>query len=296
MDLFAIGSLNAYTKNLKLQTQWNLKKESGDTAGKGKSLSDWLQASQGLKGNKAEQAAAAAAYADAIQRTREQGDDKLREIMNKVYAGGKLTRDEREYLRAKDPEAWQKLKSAEQEQKSYERELKRCKTKEEVQRLKMTRLNASLNTVKSVENNPHIPLEKKLEIAMQEKLKCDNIQESTQRFVEKGEYGRLPTQAEQAQAEQERQEAEEVKAPEAGDQQAQKPEEAETPGQEEPDRPERTETAPKREPDGRAESAAGPESPEARKVRRAKARAAYAAAEGPEPEPGPAVGHTDLTV
>lgn len=296
MDLFAIGSVNAYTKNLKLQTQWNLKKESGGAAGKGKSLSDWLQASQGLKGNKAEQAAAAAACADAIQRTREQGDDKLREIMNKIYAGGKLTQDEREYLRAKDPEAWQRLKSAEQEQKSYERELKCCKTKEEAQRLKMTRLNASLNTVKRVENNPHIPLEKKLEIAMQEKLKCDNIQESTQRFVEKGEYGRLPTQAEQAQAERERQEAEEVKAPETGSQQTQGPERTETSGREEPGRPELDGAAPKRERDGQAEPAIKPESPEARKVRRAKAKAAYAAAEGPEPEPGPAIGHTDLTI
>ncbi len=295
MDLFAIGSVNAYTKNLKLQTQWNLKKESG-AAGKGKSLSDWLQASQGLKGNKAEQAAAAAFYADAIQRTREQGDDKLREIMNKVYAGGKLTQDEREYLRAKDPEAWQRLKSAEQEQKSYERELKRCRTKEEAQRLKMTRLNASLTTVKSVENNPHIPLEKKLEIAMQEKLKCDNIQESTQRFVEKGEYGRLPTQAEQAQAEQERQEAEEVKAPEAGDRRPQETERSETPGQKEPSRPERDGAAPERARAGQEEPAVKPESPEARKVRRAKARAAYAAAEGPEPEPGPVIGHTDLTI
>lgn len=296
MDLFAIGSVNAYTKNLRLQTQWNLKKENGGAAGKGKSLSDWLQASQGLKGNKAEQAAAAAIYADAAQRAREQGDDKLREIMNKVYAGGKLTRDEREYLRAKDPEAWQRLKSAEQEQKSYERELKRCRTKEEAQRLKMTRLNASLTTVKSVENNPHIPLEKKLEIAMQEKLKCDNIQESTRRFVEKGEYGRLPTQAEQAQAEQERREAEEVKVPETGSGQAQEPERAEAPGQEEPGRPERAGAAPGHRRDGPPEPAAGPESLEARKVRRAKARAAYAAAEGPEPEPGPVIGHTDLTI
>lgn len=257
MDFFSIGSMNTYTKNLKMQTQWQLKQQSGDLTSHKKSLDEWLSASQ-----------TPASYGQA-----ESGDSQLRSIQQKLFAGKKLTAEERQYLKAKDPQTYAKLEAAEQEQKAYERELKRCKTKEDVQRLKTTYLNASLAVVKTVENNPNIGIEKKLEIMVQEKQRCDRLEESTMAFVRRGEYAKLPTDAEKAKAEKEQ--AEETRPAERTEEAAKetaKPEESageqDAAGTEEPIQ-EEAEAKPER-------PAIQTESPEARKVRRAKAKAAYA--------------------
>ncbi len=71
-------------------------------------------------------------------------------IMQKAYTEKKLTADERQYLQAKTPLSFQKIQANEQEQKAYEQELKKCRTKEDVQRLKMSWTGSSLATVKSM--------------------------------------------------------------------------------------------------------------------------------------------------
>lgn len=258
MDIFSIGSMNTYTKNLKMQTQWQLKQQSGDLTSHKKSLDEWLSASQ-----------TPASYGQA-----EHGDSQLRSIQQKLFAGKKLTAEERQYLKAKDPQTYAKLEAAEQEQKAYERELKRCKTKEDVQRLKTTYLNASLAVVKAVENNPNIGIEKKLEIMVQEKQRCDRLEESTMAFVRRGEYAKLPTDAEKAKADKEQ--AEETRPAERTEEAAELEEAAKTEetageqdaaGTEDPVQEEAHTEA--------KQPAIRVESPEARKVRRAKAKAAY---------------------
>ena len=198
---------------------------------------------------------------------RENGDDKLREIHQKLEAGGKLTPEEREYLQAKDPQSYQELVQEERQQKAYEQALRRCRTQEEVQRLQTQQINASLMVVRSIENNPHISKAKKLEIAMGEKRKVDAVAESTQRFIASGEYAKLPTEAEQAQANQDR---EPVERP----QETGRKEEA-IQGEE----PAEKSQSPKEE-----KAAPQVETPEEQKARRAKAKAAYAAMKLPEPQ------------
>lgn len=237
MDFFSIGNLNGYVKNWKLQAQWNLKQQTGNYSAKGKTLEEWLEAPL---------------QAQEPSPGGQHGDEALRKIHQRLEAGGKLTQKEREYLQAKDPEAYRELVALEREQKAYEQALRRCKTQEEVRRLQAGRVNRSLMVVRSVEHNPRIPLAKKLEIAMVEKRRVDQTAESTRRFVRSGEYARLPTQAEETEALRQKQE-----------QQAPRPEGPQQPGREEPAREERTET------------------PEQRKVRRARAKAAYAAMEHP---------------
>ena len=114
--------------------------------------------------------------------------------------GGKLTQKERDYLQEHDPEAYRELVNQEREQKAYEEALRRCKTQEEAQQLQIGRINASLARVQSVEHDPHIPLSKKLEIAMAEKNRVDRVAESTREFVASGEFDELPTQSEELQA------------------------------------------------------------------------------------------------
>ena len=185
MDFMSIQNLNGYIKNLKLQSQWSLKQQTGQYNAKGTTLEEWLGDSQ----RQTQETASG-----------DHGDDTLRKIHQKLDVGGKLTQKERDYLREHDPEAYRELVNQEREQRAYEEALRRCKTREESQQLQIGRINASLARVQSVEHDPHIPLSKKLEIAMAEKNRVDRVAESTREFIVSGEFDELPTQSEELQA------------------------------------------------------------------------------------------------
>ena len=257
MDFAMIGSLGQYMKNQRLQMQWEMKKRNGDVSAHTRSLSDLLKKTP-----------AAAAAQQQIDDERERSDTKLKDIKDKVLNGQKLTPEERRYLQAKDPMTYRQLRGVEEDQKSYERELRRCKTKEEVQRLKTMRVGASLAAVNSVANNPHISTAKKLELCQVEKLRCDKFESSTLAFIRKGEYAKLPTEAEKAKAEaEEREERGEERVPETEASGRQTTEESGSSKDAEGPKPrEQGETEPKQR----------VESPELRKLRQARARAAYA--------------------
>lgn len=252
MDFWSVGNLNCYVKNLKLQTQWTLKQQTGNYDTKGDTLEEWLD------GPTHQMEQTETPYGSG-------GDKTLRKIHQKLEAGGKLTQKERDYLQNHDPEAYRELVNMEREQKAYEQQLRRCKSQEEVERLRMTRINISLTRVRAVEHNPNILLSKKLEIAMTEKQRVYRIAESTREFVASGEFAKLPTRTEEAEA--------------ARDEVDTQP----SATQQKNDVPQPSEGT------GRPESKGEPidvdtESPEERKVRRAKARAAYMVAQSaPQP-------------
>lgn len=180
MDLMTITNLNAYIKGLELKTTWDLKQQAGKPTAKGASLDEWLDTSQ------IQSMAGSASH----------GDEKLTAIHTKLDAGGTLTPEERDYLKSKDPEAYRELVAEERAQRAYEQALRRCKTQDEVRRLQTSHINNSLMVVRSVEHNSHIPLQKKLEIAMREKRRVDDVAASTQAFIRRGDYEKLPTDAE----------------------------------------------------------------------------------------------------
>lgn len=291
MSISIMGSVNSYTKTMKLQTQWNLKQKNGDYSSHKKSLEEWLDTTQqALKKNQA-----------GANQDDDEGKKRLNNIMQKIYAGKKLTDKERRYLQAKNPQAYEKLRATEREQKAFEQKLRQCKTKEEVQRLKMNQIASSLSTVKSTINNPNIPQSKKLEICMQEKVRMDRMEQSTRAFVASGEYNRLPTEAEEAKArKEEKQKQTEHTKPQKPQKPAQpeQPEQPETeiktepsPGQPSASNTTETQQAPDTaKPAVKIQAAATKttqstapevESPELRKVRRARRQAArtYTAAQ-----------------
>lgn len=192
MDFSTITSLNAYVKDLKLKTTWDLKQQKGLATAKGLSLDEWLDSSQ-------EKASAK----DTVEGQR---DEKLVAIHAKIDAGGKLTQKERDYLQEKDPQAYQELVQEERAQRAYEQKLRRCRTQEEVKRLQMNHINGSMMTVRSIEHNPHISQQKKLEIAMREKRITDQVEKITREFIRQGDYAQLPTEAEEADARREQME------------------------------------------------------------------------------------------
>lgn len=192
VNFFTVQSMGSYTKNLEMQMKWQKKKTTGDfTADGSTKLGDPIRQ-----------------QAEEIRKSRKDGSSKLSaQIDLKLQSGKKLTAEEMDYLQKTDPQKYQKIKAMEAEQENYEKELKRCKTKEEVQRVRMTHTATSLNAVNSIMNNPVIPEEKKFELIMQEHYKHMALETSTQEFVESGRYAALPTEAEKAKAEKDLEEA-----------------------------------------------------------------------------------------
>ena len=119
----------------------------------------------------------------------------------------KLTEQEMQYLQKKNPVLYQKMRAIEAEAKQYEEDLKRCKTKDEAQRIKMNKINASVASIRSVESNPNISDADKLAFAQAEQAKMREIEKITTKFIESGAYAALPTDAEKFQTEKELEEA-----------------------------------------------------------------------------------------
>lgn len=194
MNFFTVQSLNTYTRNMEMQMKWQKKKESNDFTADGSThMEPWMR------------------QAEEIRKSSADGSAKMaNQIDLKLNSGKKLTAEEMDYLKKHDPQKYQRVKQIEAEQESYEKELKRCKTKDEVQRVRMAHTASSLNAVNSIKNNPVIPEEKKLELIMQEHRKHMALEESTREFVESGKYAKLPTEEERLKAEKDLKEVEEA--------------------------------------------------------------------------------------
>lgn len=174
-----------------MQKKWNMKKSTNNFAADGTmSIDEWIK-------KQTEKADSFSLNDDNTNKS----DERLNDIHNKLYCGKKLTLDEEQYLQKKDPMAYRQLKASEAEQKCYEEELKRCRTKEEVSRVRMAHTAASLSVVNSVKNNPNIPEGQKLALVSGELRKIKALDKITEKFVKSGRYAKLPTDNEKLEAE-----------------------------------------------------------------------------------------------
>ena len=254
MNLNSIGSMNVQLQTMQMKSMWEMRQREKESFNE-----DMSKLKEASAENTSEESGT-------------QEDIRLTGIQQKLNAGSKLTSDEKEYLRTKDPIAYQKVVKIEQEQKLYEQELRCCRTQEEVDRLKLTRLGESLATVNEVKNDPNIAKEDKLELIMQEKRRTDAINESTNKFIESGEYEDLPTEAEKALAEQKEAERAKQRIEEA------KKAEKQPSSKQEEDLSVSDKAADAPKPDSvLSESEQHTESAEEKKVRQARAKAAYTA-------------------
>lgn len=255
MSLMRIGTLGAYMKNMEKQAVWQQKQDTGNYTARGKTLEEWLESAKDR---------VSITMTEAMEKQKELDDPEIQTIYYKVQTGKKLSAKEMEYLQKNDPEVYAKALSIQQERKAYERDLKRCKTQEDVQRLKLSQVSQSLSQVNEISNNPVIPLEKKLQYAMLENAKVTAIAEETEKFVRSGEYDKLPTEAEQNKALEEMREEKEMQPEET------KPEDVQV---------KEEEIAMSTDTD-KNEQDDGIESEEEKKWKRAKAKAAYGIAGG----------------
>ncbi len=256
MSIYTISSINNHIKTLKMQQKWTRRQQEGIYTGEKKTLDQWLH----------DQTSSKPEIPDPMRP--EPQDLNLQNIQQKVSNGKKLTAEEKEYLQKHDPETLEKAREVERARESFKQALKRCRTKEDVQRLRMTQLSNSLTTINAVENNANIPQHKKLEIALLENSKVNAIEGEIRKHIQDGLYEKLPTEAEQIQAEQQENEANRPEPIEKPEHEA-SPDGTEAEPPAEPDIPVDSQEARPEKPDIDVES------PEQRKVRRAKAQAAY---------------------
>lgn len=273
MVFASITSINMYTRNMKMEQKWQRRVQNRDYSSK----------------NGSQEASSSSGIDPHLQRQLEDlrdsnnSETKTKEaIKAKMVAGKKLSSAEMKYLQEKDPATYQKAKELEMTRKKYQEELKRCKTKEDVQRVKMAYTAQSMETVNSTANNPNIPKGQKLAIIAAENQKMNAVADATNQFVKEGHYGRLPSEAEQLKAEKEMNEAMEAEREERNDASLSRPEdseEAESTGQAAENMEtsgaktdQTAEQSSEKEAPSRAEAEY---SPEAMKVKRAKAKANY---------------------
>ena len=196
MDFRSISSVQSYVKTLDSKYQAEKQQEEGpavstDPAKKQSKLDEWIKQRQDEMKSAIE----------TMKRMEESTDHKLAGIQSKVYSGTSLSRAEKEYLKTKNPVLYARLEAADLEKKVYERELKRCRTKEEVQRLKLSHTASSLSAVNAGQHSAGASSEQKMALAQGELYKLKGMQDATNRFVRSGAYHSLPTEREKAIAE-----------------------------------------------------------------------------------------------
>lgn len=118
------------------------------------------------------------------------------ELYAKLKTGGTLTAEEIAYLKEHDPEALAEYEKALAEKKAYENALKNCKTKEDVQRLKLNRMGSFAAQAKEIASNPYIPKDKKVVLMQRLNNEVCMIRDAHQVFEKSRAYEELPEEQE----------------------------------------------------------------------------------------------------
>ena len=138
-----------------------------------------------------------------LQRFQEQADSiregkKPADIDAKLQAGGKLTAEEIEYLKKNDPEALKEYEEVQRERESYKKQLKNCKSKEEVEKLKMTKMGHYMAEAKEITNDPYIPKAQKYKLMKKMLKKTSAVETEQEKFLQSLKYAKLPEEEKEA--------------------------------------------------------------------------------------------------
>ena len=117
-------------------------------------------------------------------------------LYSKIQSGQKLSPAEEDKLKAQDMKAYLDYKADQAEQEAFEEKLKHCKTKDEAQRLKTTKMQSNLSKIKNVKNDPYISDAEKLRIARQIQGDTTATAKIFDKFTQSEEYEKMPTEAE----------------------------------------------------------------------------------------------------
>lgn len=119
----------------------------------------------------------------------------------KLAAGEELTPEEIEYLRQNNPQALKDYEDTQRERENYKRALRNCRTKEEVERLKYTKMGQFMAEAKKISNNACIPKGKKVALLKRILQQATAVEDEHKEFLKTSRYASLPTEEEAREAE-----------------------------------------------------------------------------------------------
>lgn len=131
----------------------------------------------------------------------QQQSDSIREsktpanIDAKLASGAKLTPEEIQYLRKNAPQALKEYEDLQREKAGYKKQLQNCKSKEEVEKLKMNKMGEFLSATKKIANNPHIPKGTKVQMLKKILKQVAGINDVHEEFLQSAKYQSLPEKA-----------------------------------------------------------------------------------------------------
>lgn len=134
-------------------------------------------------------------YQEDLARMRE--GNKLSDIYAKLRAGAELSADELAYVQKNDPEGYRDYLEVKQERETYKKQLKSCKTKADVEKLKLSNMGKFMSEAKSIASDAHIPKDKKLKLMQKLLAKTMGVEEEHEAFVKSERYQYLPEDAEE---------------------------------------------------------------------------------------------------
>lgn len=141
-----------------------------------------------------------------LQEFREQAEQmrksqKHANIDAKLAAGEELTPEEIEYLRQNNPQALKDYEDTQRERENYKRALRNCRTKEEVERLKYTKMGQFMAEAKKISSNACIPKGKKVALLKRILQQATAVEDEHKEFLKTSRYASLPTEEEAREAE-----------------------------------------------------------------------------------------------
>lgn len=119
----------------------------------------------------------------------------------KLAAGEELTPEEIEYLRQNNPQALKNYEDTQRERENYKRALRNCRTKEEVERLKYTKMGQFMAEAKKISSNACIPKGKKVALLKRILQQATAVEDEHKEFLKTSRYASLPTEEEAREAE-----------------------------------------------------------------------------------------------
>ncbi len=173
------GTIRNAGKLFEMTQKWEQKKASGNFLKKDtKELSPQEQQLQ--------------MYQEQLEKARE--GNEYSAIYAKLQSGQELSPAEEDKLRSKDPKMYMEYKADRMEQEAYEKRLKECKTKDEAEKLHVTRMNGKLSELKSIINNPNIPKSEKLKEAQRIMGDTTKTAQIFHAYTKSEEFKELPTE------------------------------------------------------------------------------------------------------
>lgn len=114
------------------------------------------------------------------------------ELQAKLDSGQELTPEEEQYLEKVNPDALKEHEKLKEEVAAYRKQLQNCRTKKDVEKLKLYKMGQFMSEVKTVSNDPHIPKAKKKAMLEQILKRTYAIEKEHNDYTKTPEYQTKP--------------------------------------------------------------------------------------------------------